>query len=127
MDNGKIALFCGEGTNDAIAVAQADVGVQIESFSDVTRATADVVLLSNLEGVVNLLDVSKATFRRIIFNFIWSAVYNVFAILLAGGAFVKVRIPPAYAGLGEIVSVMPVIAAALTMPKVKQGSKEVVR
>ncbi|KAL6240912.1 hypothetical protein RBB50_012171 [Rhinocladiella similis] len=119
MDAGKITLFCGDGTNDAVAVAQANVGVQIESSSDVTRATADVVLLRNLDGVVNLLDVSKAAFRRITFNFIWSAVYNVLAILLAAGAFVKVRIPPAYAGLGEIVSVLPVIVAALTQPKVK--------
>jgi len=87
----------------------------------VTRATADVILLRNLDGVVNLLDVSKAAFRRITFNFIWSAIYNVLAILLAGGAFVKVRVPPAYAGLGEIVSVMPVIIAALTMPKAKRG------
>ncbi|KAK5527748.1 hypothetical protein LTR23_011210 [Exophiala sp. CCFEE 6169] len=119
MDAGKITLFCGDGTNDAVAVARASVGVQIESSSDVTRATADVVLLRNLDGVVNLLDVSKAAFRRVTFNFIWSAVYNLVAILLAAGAFVKFRIPPAYAGLGEIVSVLPVIFAASTQPKVK--------
>jgi Cu2+-exporting ATPase len=119
MEAGKITLFCGDGTNDAVAVAQAHVGVQIESSSDVTRATADVVLLHNLDGVVSLLDVSKAAFRRITFNFIWSAVYNVLAILLAAGAFVKVRIPPAYAGLGEMVSVLPVIIVALTQPKLK--------
>lgn len=119
MDSGKITLFCGDGTNDAVAVAQANVGVQIESSSDVTRATADVILLRNLDGVVNLLDVSKAAFRRITFNFVWSAVYNVLAILLAAGAFVKFRVPPAYAGLGEIVSVLPVIIAALTQPKVR--------
>ncbi|KEF55622.1 uncharacterized protein A1O9_08372 [Exophiala aquamarina CBS 119918] len=119
MDAGKITLFCGDGTNDAVAVAQANVGVQIESSSDVTRATADVILLRNLDGVVNLLDVSKAAFRRITFNFIWSAVYNMLAILLAAGAFVRFRIPPAYAGLGEIVSVLPVVIAALTQPKVK--------
>ncbi|KIX07704.1 uncharacterized protein Z518_02358 [Rhinocladiella mackenziei CBS 650.93] len=112
---------CGDGTNDAVAVAQANVGVPIES-SNVTRATADVVLLSDLEGIVHLLDVSEAAFRRVIFNFVWSAIYNVFAILLAAGAFVKVRIPPAYAGLGEIVSVLPVVVAALTMPKVKTAS-----
>lgn len=120
MDDGKVVLFCGDGTNDAVAVAQANVGVQIESSSDVTRATADVILLRNIDGVVSLLDISKSAFRRIVFNFCWSAVYNVLAILLAGGAFVKIRIPPAYAGLGEIVSVMPVIVAALTQPKIKR-------
>ncbi|ETN38740.1 copper-translocating P-type ATPase [Cyphellophora europaea CBS 101466] len=121
MDQGKITLFCGDGTNDAIAVAQANVGVQIESSSDLTRATADVILLGNLEGVVQLLDVSKAAYRRIVFNFVWSAVYNVFAILLASGAAVRFTIPPQFAGLGEIVSVAPVIFAALTMPKIAKA------
>ena len=115
MDDGKTILFCGDGTNDAAAVAQANVGVQIGSASDVTRATADAVLLGGLEGILTILNVSKRSYRRILFNFAWSVVYNLFAILLASGAFVKVRIPPAYAGLGEIVSVLPVIVAAMSL------------
>lgn len=114
---GKVVLFCGDGTNDAVAVTEATVGVQIESSSDVTRATADVVLLGNLNGVLQLIDISKAAFHRIMFNFLWAALYNIFAILLAGGAFVRVRIPPAYAGLGELVSVVPVILTAATLLK----------
>ena len=121
MSAGKVVLFCGDGTNDAVAVAQANVGVQIGSTSDVTRATADVILLGGLDGVIVLLDISKRTFRRIIFNFIWSAVYNFFAILLAAGAFVKIRIEPAYAGVGEIVSVLPVIFAGLTLLRGKSS------
>ncbi|ROT40588.1 heavy metal translocatin [Sodiomyces alkalinus F11] len=102
----KYVLFCGDGTNDAVAVAQAHTGVQ---------GAADVVLLAGLGGIPFLLDVSRAAFNRMVFNFVWSAVYNVVAILMAGGAFVYVRIPPAYAGLGEIVSILPVIFAALSM------------
>ena len=113
--NGKVVLFCGDGTNDAVALAQANVGAQLGSTSDVAGAVADVVLLRGLDGVLVLLDVSRRAYVRIVFNFVWSAVYNVFAILLAAGAFVKFRIPPAYAGLGEIVSVGPVILAAVSM------------
>ena len=122
MDQGKTTLFCGDGTNDAVAVAQADIGVQIGSSSDVTRATADVVLLSDLKGIIHLVDTSKAAYRRIIFNFAWSAIYNIFAILLASGAFVRVRIPPAYVGLGEMVSIVPVIVVALSMLYKRRGA-----
>ncbi|KAK3669710.1 hypothetical protein LTR78_010393 [Recurvomyces mirabilis] len=115
QSNGKKVMFCGDGTNDAVALAQANVGVQLGTTSDVAGAVADVVLLGGLDGVVTLLDISKRAFRCVAFNFAWSGVYNMFAILLAAGAFVKVRVPPAYAGLGEIVSVGPVIMAAMSL------------
>ena len=121
MNEAKVVLFCGDGTNDAVAVAQADIGVQIGSSSDVARATADVVLLNDLKGVLHLLDTSKAAYRRIILLLAWSFFYNVFAILLASGAFVRVRIKPAYVGLGEMVSIVPVIAVALSMLRMRKG------
>ncbi|OAQ98359.1 hypothetical protein LLEC1_01174 [Akanthomyces lecanii] len=118
MEKGKNVMFVGDGTNDAVAVTQANVGVQIASAvsaSEVTRGAADVVLLKGLEGIPFVIEISRVSFRRMMFNFVWSAIYNILAILLASGAMVKVRIPPAYAGLGEIVSVLPVIFAATTM------------
>ncbi|KAF2877799.1 E1-E2 ATPase-domain-containing protein [Massariosphaeria phaeospora] len=109
-------LFCGDGTNDAIALAQATVGVHINSGTDVAQAAADVVLTRpHLSGILTVIAVSKKAMHRIAFNFGWSFVYNLFAILLGAGAFVNARIPPEYAGLGELVSVLPVIAAAVTL------------
>ncbi|RGP66584.1 cu2+-exporting atpase [Fusarium longipes] len=118
MDKGKRVLFCGDGTNDAIAVAQADFGVQMGgelTSSEVARDAADVVLLNGLEGIPFLLDISSVSFQRMCFNFVWSAIYNFLAITMASGAWVKFRIPPRYAGLGEMVSVVPVILAANSM------------
>jgi cation transport ATPase len=45
----------------------------------------------------------------------WSFIYNIFAILLTAGAFPNTRIPPEFAGLGEIVSVLLVIAIGMQL------------
>ncbi|KAI1376928.1 heavy metal translocatin [Hypoxylon crocopeplum] len=115
-----VVVFVGDGTNDAVALAQATIGVHVNSGTDVAQSAADVVLMRpSLGGVLSMIDVSRAGVRRIAFNFGWSFVYNLFAILLAAGAFVSAgnsaRIPPEFAGLGEIVSVLPVIVVAVTL------------
>ncbi|KAK4574266.1 hypothetical protein LTR86_002027 [Recurvomyces mirabilis] len=106
-------VFCGDGANDAVALAQADIGVHMSTGSEIAQTAADVVLLRpSLIGLLVLLDLSNAAMHRVYLNFAWSFVYNLFAILLAGGAFVHARIAPQYAGLGEVVSVLPVILVA---------------
>ncbi|KAI9869526.1 MAG: hypothetical protein M1813_000315 [Trichoglossum hirsutum] len=113
-DGAEIVLFCGDGTNDAVALAQSTIGVHVSEGTDVAQSAADAVLVRPaLSGILTLIDLSAASYRRIIFNFSWSFIYNTFAILLATGALVRVRIPPEYAGLGELVSVLPVILVAI--------------
>lgn len=115
-------LFCGDGTNDSPALATASVGVHMSGGTDVASSAADAVLTADsLQGVLVLLGISKSAFARIVVNFGWSFVYNVFAILLAAGAFPgNVRIPPEYAGLGEVVSVVPVVVVAWQLRFVKR-------
>lgn len=111
-----IVVFCGDGTNDAVALAQATIGVHINEGTDVAQSAADVVLMRpSLRGILTMMNVSRKSVNRIKFNFAWSFIYNTFAVLLAAGAFVNARIPPQFAGLGELVSVLPVIAAAVLL------------
>ncbi|KAF3029587.1 hypothetical protein E8E11_000021, partial [Didymella keratinophila] len=127
QDSTKKVMFCGDGTNDAVAVAQADIGAHMGgglTASDVTQGAADVVLMKGLEGIPFLLEVSKASYNRMYFNFVWSAIYNVLAVTMASGAWIKFRIPPRYAGLGEMVSVVPVILAALSLLFLNFGNKK---
>ncbi|KFX99073.1 hypothetical protein V490_01972 [Pseudogymnoascus sp. VKM F-3557] len=112
----SVVMFCGDGTNDAVALAQASIGMHIDGGTDIAQSAADAVLVRPaLSGIIILMDLSKAFFRRVVFNFMWSFIYNTFAILLAAGAFPNARIPPEFAGLGEIVSVLPVIAIGMQL------------
>ncbi|CZR58078.1 related to nitrogen fixation protein fixI [Phialocephala subalpina] len=115
-----LVVFVGDGTNDAVALAQASIGIHMNEGTDIAQSASDVVLMRpSLSGILTLIDLSRAFHRRVVFNFTWAFVYNVFAILLAAGAFPHVRIEPAYAGLGEIVSVLPVIFIAVQLKWVK--------
>lgn len=112
----SVIVFCGDGTNDAVALAQATIGVHMNEGTDVAQSAADVVLMHpSPAGILTMMNASRKCVNRIKFNFMWSFVYNAFAVLLAAGAFVNARIPPEYAGLGELVSVLPVIAAAVLL------------
>lgn len=123
--SGTTIIFCGDGSNDAVALAQADIGIHMAGGTDVAKNAADVVLTHpSLAGILALMDLSRASMRRVYLNFAWSFVYNLFAILLAAGAFVTARIPPAYAGLGELVSVLPVIAVAMQLRWMRFGRKQ---
>lgn len=121
-----VVLFVGDGTNDAVALTQADIGVALAGGTDVATSAADVVLArSDLRGLLVAMEVSARAVARVRFNFAWAAVYNAFAVLGAAGAFVwvkgGVRIPPEWAGLGEIVSVLPVVLVAFSLRFTRLG------
>ncbi|KAF1977334.1 heavy metal translocatin [Bimuria novae-zelandiae CBS 107.79] len=114
----RTVLFVGDGTNDAAALKAAAVGVHIspDASSDIAKSAADIVLLNqNLADVCTLLEISRAAYRRIVANFVWSFVYNLAAVLAASGALRRWRVEPKYAGLGELVSVVPVVVVAWSM------------
>ena len=116
MHTGSTVLFCGDGINDAAALAQADIGLRISDGSLAMCSAGDAVLTRpSLSGILILMDLSRDAWRLVIFNFVWAAWYNAFAILFAAGAFVRVRLPPEYAGLGEAVSVLPVILVPMLL------------
>ena len=86
---GHRPLMVGDGLNDAAALALAHVSISPGTAVDATQATADMVLQGDaLCPIVDAIDVSRQTRRRVLENFAFAALYNAIAVPLAAAGLV---------------------------------------
>ncbi len=119
---GKYVMMCGDGINDSPALATANIGISVNSGTDIAMDSSDVILTKNdLGSILNLINISRKTVINIKQNLFWAFFYNLLMIPVAIGILepIGITINPMLASLAMVFSSITVILNALRLKRIK--------
>ena len=113
-------MMIGDGINDAPSLATADIGVSLNTGTDIAANSADIILMNeNLNNLPELFNIGKQTIRIIKQNLFWAFFYNLSMLPLAIGVLkpLGLTLKPVYASIAMVLSSLTVITNSLRLRK----------